>query len=580
LKKRFLITTALQDTWKKDVPVLFLGEWCKLYKDKDFWKGLDAEVVPYRWNDRSLVYKDYQYLNDLYERILPYLGDCLNNVHNVAYPTRYWRIIIGPWLNIFIQIVFERWMQLQEVRNYQIEKVYVTSVPDPSFVPRDMTGFAKLFITDAWNYYIYSFIIRNYLDISWTEKIYHSENNTCYNTQRQDGIRTRLKEIFYKTFEKLERKKDGLVNNLSLSFRSKMRLFFRYGYFERNINDDWMPLLEVKSAQREWELDIPVYTGFERCLKEIIPHQIPMAYVEGYNAIRGKIQQSNLPSTPRFIATSYVFYGETFKFWTAEKAIKGAKILISQHGGGYGIGKWFTNEQHEICISDIFLSWGWSDDKGRVLPAGILKRNPFNKRSLFNQQYCILILVSTPVYSYKLYSEIIASQWLPYFRDQCTFIDSLPLEFRENLLVKAYDPDFGWDHIARLRDCFPNINITSGRMLSEISDKCRIVISTYNSTSFLETLIKNIPTIVFWDPRYWELRESAIPFFQELKRVGIFHESPEEAAQQLTKVWDSVADWWLNSDVQAAVNKFVHQFCRQPKDPAGQLMKYIDTSFT
>ena len=43
--KRFLITTALEETWRDDEPVLFLGEWCRLYSRKDRWSKIDAEIT-------------------------------------------------------------------------------------------------------------------------------------------------------------------------------------------------------------------------------------------------------------------------------------------------------------------------------------------------------------------------------------------------------------------------------------------------------------------------------------------------------------------------------------------------------
>ena len=33
---RFLITTPQKNTWKFSEPILFLGEWCKLYKKKEY----------------------------------------------------------------------------------------------------------------------------------------------------------------------------------------------------------------------------------------------------------------------------------------------------------------------------------------------------------------------------------------------------------------------------------------------------------------------------------------------------------------------------------------------------------------
>ena len=56
---RTLITTAKENTWPKDKkkPVLFLGEWCKLYTRKNLWQGMDAKTVAYHWQDREKLIK-------------------------------------------------------------------------------------------------------------------------------------------------------------------------------------------------------------------------------------------------------------------------------------------------------------------------------------------------------------------------------------------------------------------------------------------------------------------------------------------------------------------------------------------
>ena len=62
MKKYFLITTPLENTWRDDVPVLFLGEWCRRFSQKERWENIDAEVLPYHWDDRDRLHSDYQYL--------------------------------------------------------------------------------------------------------------------------------------------------------------------------------------------------------------------------------------------------------------------------------------------------------------------------------------------------------------------------------------------------------------------------------------------------------------------------------------------------------------------------------------
>ena len=111
---RFLITTALEDSWRDDEPVLFLGEWCRRYSRKDRWSRMDAEVLPYHWGDRAKLHDDYTSLQGFHERLLQDLVVQLNRIHGVDRSPRYWRILVGPWLGYFVPMLFDRWSSIQE----------------------------------------------------------------------------------------------------------------------------------------------------------------------------------------------------------------------------------------------------------------------------------------------------------------------------------------------------------------------------------------------------------------------------------------------------------------------------------
>ena len=82
-----------------------------------------------------------------------------------------------------------------------------------------------------------------------------------------------------------------------------------------------------------------------------------------------------------------------------------------------------------------------------------------------------------------------------------------------------------------MRDRFPGLCIDEGRSpLTDLVRQSFMCIYTYNGTTYLESLSMNVPTVIFWNPAYWELHDSAVPYFEELKRVGIFHQTPESAA--------------------------------------------------
>ena len=68
-----LVVTELESTWPQSGPILFLGEWCKLYSRKEKWCSLDARVVNYHWNDRQKLKNDFYYLQDIQSKILTFL---------------------------------------------------------------------------------------------------------------------------------------------------------------------------------------------------------------------------------------------------------------------------------------------------------------------------------------------------------------------------------------------------------------------------------------------------------------------------------------------------------------------------
>ena len=70
---------------------------------------MDAVVLPYHWDDRNKLYKDYLNLRDLYEQVLVDLSQKLNGLHGVDHSVRYWRIILGYWLFDFIQVLYDRY---------------------------------------------------------------------------------------------------------------------------------------------------------------------------------------------------------------------------------------------------------------------------------------------------------------------------------------------------------------------------------------------------------------------------------------------------------------------------------------
>ena len=69
-KRLLLVTTALEGTWGKSQDILFLGEWCKKFSRRHVWGKRNSITQTADWSDRAKLANDYEYISELYERIL------------------------------------------------------------------------------------------------------------------------------------------------------------------------------------------------------------------------------------------------------------------------------------------------------------------------------------------------------------------------------------------------------------------------------------------------------------------------------------------------------------------------------
>ena len=584
--KRFLITTAIEETWPKDpeTPVLFLGEWCRIYSRRERWSIMNAELIPYHWDDRNKLYSDYQYLRIIYEKMLKALQVQLNEIHQVDHSLRYWRILIGPWLGYFLQMVFDRWAMLKHA--FEIHEISGCSIIENdknTLIPHDMIDFLSVYVDDNWNEMIYGQLLDEYwkdhIDLEYVTK----KNDQVENTYRNNGLirsgLSNVKQSFLRAIKNnqywMNNSDDYFFFKTYLPISIENEILLRLGQKQKFWATPHAPKIEANMGMRNWTIEkYNKFDEFSNIIARMIPMHIPTAYLEGYNSLVNHIENLTWPKNPKCIFASNGFQDSSLlKAWAAQKTENGTALIIGQHGGHYGIGLWSFEEDHEISISDRYLSWGWSDpDQPKVHPVGQIKN--FKPLGINHAEESRLLLVTAtlPRYSYHMYSILVSSQWLDYLDDQFTFTEKLHPAMQNNLTVRLYAQDWGWDQQKRWNDRFPNITLDLGEInIHELIARSRLFVSTYNAATYLESFTMNVPTVMFWNPNHWEVRDSAKPYFDDLKKVGIFHETPESAALHVSEVWDDVDGWWKSKPVRKALDQFKSQYCDIDCDLTGNI---------
>jgi putative transferase (TIGR04331 family) len=148
-----------------------------------------------------------------------------------------------------------------------------------------------------------------------------------------------------------------------------------------------------------------------------------------------------------------------------------------------------------------------------------------------------------------------------YFSYKRRFVASLDSDIRNFMVYRPYFYDYGWfEEEKNLLEEY-NIRIEYSGTLQALLQKVKLYICDHLSTSFMEALIANTPSVFFWNYELCREREDAKPAFDLLRKAGILFHDPIDAANKVNSVWEDVQGWWMEPKRQEARLKFMEIFC-------------------
>ena len=243
MQKKFLITTAMEETWKYDQPLLFLGNWCKIYSEKNIWNELNHQTLAYHWDDTKKLQEDYIYLKNLSEKIIKNLAQVLNEIHDEKYSERYWKIYLGHWLNCFIQILFDRWEIIQKAFSENtLSNTIILKINVSEMVPLGIENFIDIIHQDKWNHFIFSKIIetisfKNAINIEYIDDL-KNDNYVRVKLHRKNlnrRIIIFLSNIFNPLIKLIRKNEKYLICESYLGKFSDIKLNLSFGLFQLSL---------------------------------------------------------------------------------------------------------------------------------------------------------------------------------------------------------------------------------------------------------------------------------------------------------------------------------------------------------
>lgn len=570
-KSVFLATTALEEFWGTSFPIIFLGSWCRRYSRRAIWEPLQGETLELPYSEEQAL-ELFRSLSLLYDRILGVLTDRLNSLHCVGYSRRYWEILAGPWLLYYLHTTYDRYACLRSALSLYPRLTTLCLAKECFTVPKDTLDFVQLLKSDAYNLQLYSNIL-HHLGL----------NYPC--RQLQGNMPPPAPRIGYGR---------RLIGHALALFQNPRQILHVNSYFPR-----WtLCRLAVKTAGRFWPAtSLPQRAGpvpvnremrdkliatpwgedeFKKLLFPLIAEDIPQSLLENYALTARRVEELCV-RTPKAIFSADAWYcDDVFKHWAARASEGGTLLLGEQHGGNYGSLACFLQERHELSITDRYYSWGWQRKGCRAQvvprpPAKLIGRTPIPQRTGDAALLYILAVWPRNLFQFPVTTRC----WDAYFQNQARFLRALSPAALARLRLRPHREDMGWDVLERLQLVAPSVPIENWKIsLSKSLADCDLFICDhpFYSTTFIEALSADKPTVLFHDPRFAadKPHEDAGDAYDELVSAGILWNDPEQAAAHVNSIFDHPRDWWNEAPRRKAVHAFLQRFARTSPDTTGE----------
>jgi len=581
----FLATTALSQFWDTDQDILFLSSGCLRYEARSTWQSLQYEVMPSPWDDRQRFYDAARYLEGCYERMLDRISQYLNTVHQVSHGQRYWRIIVGPWLFNYLGVVYDRYTLLTDAFDKYPRLQTYTLDPQCFRSPKNMEEYSNLVCYDSYNLQLFSQLLQ-WMEVTSPTRVLERDklapsvpvvplkSKWRYAVKSAARFGLNFGEVGLSRI--LKRAARVYLCNMNLPRKQTWAIArrTRMGAIPLPTKNEW-PFVTPEpdfNDRRNDLAQLEASDDFEGALVQTLPQNFPSLYLEGFHLAQAETVKKWPRTPPVLVSLTGWYSNEPFKFLAAGESEKGSRLVAVQHGGLYGTSRLWPNELHELRVSDSYMVWGWAEENGRSqrnLPSPKLSSlSKVQRTEPRGEKEGPILMVTTahPRFLLRFQAMPVGGQWSDYFEWRYRFLKAAPDQVRQVMLLRSGEKDYGWDNRTRTLHDFPEVRWDDGVSYHRSLKSCRIAVSDYPATTFVEAMVANIPTVLFWDPQRWEMRDEAEPYFEDLRQAGVLWDSPEAAATHTASIFADPWEWWRSQRVQKACGRFLDRYALGRKD--------------
>ncbi len=560
-----------------------------LPRDERFSEDGARLVQPYGLSDEQRL-ADKAAVAMFEARALTGLTQSLNSLHQIEYPERQWKILIGHWLRRTIRVVVHHHGALSNA----------ITIGDGITLDFVESADYDLATPDSWQ------ALWAVSDPDWNARAVSTVAETCFSS---DFIFSRIpvaspcfefrpQQMKTRGASKAAKSSASALTTLLSGIYRRQRLLMTASYLPRrteaatairlgSLPAIWPSIyksitLEPTNprARREIEhalLNTELSESPEgRAVASIVAEALPRAFVEGFRDLLDQTTSRTKawPTTPEIVFCSNRFdTDDIFKMYVCRKLDKGAKYVVGQHGNNYGTYK-YTSPTVEEETSDHFLTWGWEDQTHNLISAFNFRR-PTGRGPRRSGSELVIAHLGIP---HQECTWDVTEDHREYLAFLSEFFGDLAPRFHDLTTVRMYptpglhrgiDEDF-----LAARHPWLRLDSTPSHFDHALR-RARLAVFTYDSTGLLEMMAMNRPVVAFWQGGLTHVVDWAIPLYESLVEAGIVHLDPRDAAKHINRIFDEPVDWWTTPEVQQARVQFADKLSRTVRHPSRELARIL-----
>ena len=574
MNKNYILPIRIRNEFlPKDSTIRLLGTWA--LDQEDLVNAKKVDIVDYHYDDYKVLLDDFIYTKDLYTQILPIIGKLLNEYHSIDWSNRSFKIFYGMWLHDYLPVLRDR---------YQTIDLAIKKYPTHSFILtfdeiqiHTSSEFKQKITQDKYNHYLYTRIVKFISQEIFDDSYFLAEKKkkTSNKLLSSKSFKFILKDFIFRNIQNLinfsSKKSSGAVDRSYFSKKDFVRLILRKfnqimpivhfpELYPKNLCQNVSDRLDLTNKLKE---EYRPKNKFEEFLVENIINDLPLSFIENFEHILNESDYFNLRNK-NYLSSNAVLSNQILQFSVANQMKYPNKLIIAQHGGSYGIAKWSSQQFWELDTADTFISFGWSDAEYPNIstishPKLIASKN---KRNLDKDKILYVTGGSSRYFNRNWSHPTAGNSILNYYESMLEFLQKLDQSALSILRLRLSPSN---DEYGLGVQTFLNkrVKFSNGTFIDELQNSS-LIICDHNQTSFLESLTSNKPTIIFWDSNYTKISKKASFYFDELAKVGVFYNSPREAADCVNSlvVNNCISDWWMESSRQAAITSFILEYAK------------------